>query len=80
MNAEDIRRQYRGQIDLKTAAEMQPHLQAELEAAQRRWRDELPALKTAARLAYDQSFAKGGNNARKRATRAARAIWAGFTA
>lgn len=80
MDAKDIRQQFRGQIDPKTAEDMAPYAQAELEAAQRRWLENLPALKAAAQAAYDAAKAGGGKNAHKRAQRAARAVWWDFKA
>jgi len=65
-------------VSRETAEQMVPAVQLEIEVAQRKWVADLPALKLKAREAYDAAFAKGGNNAHKRATCAARAIWSGF--
>ncbi len=65
-------------VDRFTAAEMLPHETIAIQKAQAEWLENLPDLKETAAAAYSESFSKGGKNARKRAIRAARSVWAGF--
>lgn len=53
-------------------------VEAEKKAAHDRWLAQKPLLIEKARIAYRDALSKGGNNAERRAIRAARAIWSGF--
>jgi hypothetical protein len=74
-----IARQY-GIATSSVDAEFVANITAEHASAVAAYAARKPAMRAQAQAAYDAAFAKGGNNAGRRAIRAARAILPDFTA